>query len=219
MHFAPRRRLVIAVLVVTLALLVLAGFGVYGLLVGPAPASRSAQGGTASASPLTPNESAPVGRPQAIAETSEPELFARAVARAVIGWDTRGASGTSEWAQVIVDVADPDQGAAVATDVRSALPAEELWRQLGDYGTRQWLEFDAVTVPSSWSTAVAQAAQGQIPPDAAAFTISGIRHREGTWNSETVRTDRPIAFTVFVTCPHEQPCMLLRISQLDHPLD
>jgi hypothetical protein len=217
MHFAPRRRLVIAILATAVVLLVLAGVGVFGLLRGTA-ANEPTLSATHSASPSL-RASVPIGKPRPIPATADPEAFARSIARALIDWDTRNDSGRSAWTQVIVDVADDDQAAAVAADVRSYLPAEELWHQLGDYGTRQWLEPSSVTVPASWSTALEQASAGQIPPDAAAYTISGTRHREGEWNSEPVHTERPVAFTVFIACPDGGPCVLLRISQLDRPLE
>jgi hypothetical protein len=150
--------------------------------------------------------------------TTHPESFARSVARALFDWDTRHEGGPSPWAQVVVDVADPDEWAAVASDIRGFLPVSEMWEQLADYGTRQWLEAKSVIVPDAWSTALKQASPGQIPQGAAAFTIVGSAHREGTWNTDVIRTKRDVTFTVFVRCPGGEPCTLLRLSQLDEPL-
>jgi hypothetical protein len=94
-----------------------------------------------------------------------------------------------------------------------------MWEQLGAYGTRQWLELESVTVPDAWSTALKQATPAQIPRGGAAFTVLGTRHRVGTWDTEVARTERKVAFTVFVLCRGSDPCTLLRLSQLDRPLE
>jgi hypothetical protein len=106
----------------------------------------------------------------------------------------------------------------LASDVRGYLPGTAMWERLRAYGTRQWLELDSVTVPETWSTALGQAVSGQIPIGAAAFTVVGTRHRAGTWDTEGMRTEQLVSFTVFVVCAGTEPCTLLRISQLDHPL-
>jgi hypothetical protein len=217
MHFAHRRRLIIAVVSSGIALIVVLVIGVFGLLRGPAKASQPEspvhQAFVASTS------TAPAGHPRPVLVRSNPELFARSVARALFNWDTRYVGGLSEWAQVPVDVADADEAAAVASDVRGYLPSAEMWEELRAYGTRQWLEMESVTVPDAWSTALAQAASGQIPRGAAAFTVEAIRHRAGTWDTEAIRTAQKVSFTVFVACPGVQPCTLLRLSQLDRPLE
>lgn len=216
MHFAHRRRLVVAIVGSGIALIVLLVIGVYGLLRGPANGSQPKQPATeASISSVPPARAA---QPQQVLVTSNPELFARSVARALFDWDTRYEAGLSEWAQVVVDVADANEAAAVASDVRGYLPGAEMWEQLSAYGTRQWLELKSVAVPDAWSTALEQAA-GQIPRGAAAFTVVGTRHRAGTWDTEAVHTERKVTFTVFVVCPGREPCTLLRLSQPDRPLE
>jgi hypothetical protein len=216
MHFAHRHRLVIAVVGSGIALTVLVVISVYGLLRGPAKANQPEQGlETATISRVSPQRA---DRPEPVLVTTDPEPFARSVARALFKWDTRHEGGLSEWAQVLVDVADPDEASAVASDVRSYLPVAEMWSQLDAYGTRQWLEVESVVVPDAWSTALEQAAPGQIPVGAAALTVLGTRYRAGTWDTEILRTHRMVAFTVFVRCPGSDPCTLLRLSQLDRPL-
>lgn len=217
MRFQHRRRLIIAIVVSGSALLVLATIGVFGLLRGPANESEHEQPARDSSESLaTPARSL---RPQPVLTTVDPERFARRVADALFTWDTRYPGGPSEWAQVLVDVANVDEAAAVASDVRSYLPAPEMWQQLSAYGTRQRLDVEAVTVPDSWTTALAQAAPGQLPRGASAFTIDGTRLREGTWGTDVVRTTRHVSFTVFLACAGQEPCTLLRISQLDRPLE
>jgi hypothetical protein len=119
---------------------------------------------------------------------------------------------------MLVEVADPEEAPAVASDVRRYMPSPEIWDQLSAYGTRQWLELKSIVVPGSWSTARKQAAWGQIPLGAAALTVIGIRHRAGTWDTESTHTEHKVAFTLFVRCVGQEPCTLLRLSQLDRPL-
>jgi hypothetical protein len=217
MHLDHRRRLIIAIVSSGITLIVLMAIGVFGLLRGPAKASHPDS--PVHQASVSSTSTAPAGHPQPVLVTSNPELFARSVARALFNWDTRYVGGLSEWAQMPVDVADADEAAAVASDVRGYLPRAEMWEQLRAYGTRQWLEMMTVTVPDAWSTALAQAASGQIPRGTAAFTVVGIRHRTGTWDTEAIRTEQKVSFTVFVVCPGRQRCTLLRLSQLDRPLE
>jgi hypothetical protein len=215
MHFFRRRRLVIAIVGAGVALIVLATIGLFGLLRGPAKASSPEQ----PAPPTPASAIVPTDQPHPVLETSSPELFARSVAHALFEWDTRQDAGLADWAQVLVDVADAEEAAAVAADVRDYLPGAEMWQRLASYGTRQWLDVESVTVPAAWATALDQAAAGQIPQGAAALTVVGTRHRAGTWNSEVMRTERQVSFTVFVVCPGQESCTLLRLSKLDHPLE
>jgi len=215
MPFLRRRRLVIAIAGAGLVLIVLAAIGLVGLLRGPAKASLPARPApTASALAVVPTD-----QPRPVLETSSPELFARSVAHALFDWDTRQDAGLADWAQVLVDVADAEEAAAVAADVRDYLPGAEMWQRLATYGTRQWLDVESVTVPAAWATALDQAAAGQIPPGAAALTIVGTRHRAGTWDTDELRTERQVSFTFFVVCPGQESCTLLRLSKLDHPLE
>ncbi|MFB9309765.1 hypothetical protein ACFFRL_11255 [Agromyces hippuratus] len=107
----------------------------------------------------------------------------------------------------------------MASDVRGYLPLPEMWEQLSAYGTRQRLDVESVTLPDAWTTALGQAAPGQLPRGTSAFTIDGTRLREGTWGMEDARSTRHVSFTVFIACPAHEPCRLLRISKLDRPLE
>lgn len=215
MHFRHRKRLLFASAGIGIALVSIMIIGVVGMLRGPSTASElEAPAHTARVS----SASLGIDRPQPVLVTADPEAFARSVARALFSWDTRHEGGPSPWAQVLVEVADPNEGPAVASDIRGFLPETEMWEQLADYGTQQWLEVKSLGVPAAWSTALKQASPGQIPQGAAAFTIVASAHREGTWNTDVIRTKRDVAFTVFVRCPGGEPCTLLRLSQLDKPL-
>ncbi|TFD54280.1 hypothetical protein E3T46_01080 [Cryobacterium sp. Hh11] len=210
-----RRRLVIAIVGAGFALIVLAVIGLFGLLRGPGKASSPERPApTASAVEVVPTD-----QPQPVLETSSPELFARSVAHALFDWDTRQDAGLADWAQVLVDVADAEEAAALAADVREYLPGAEMWQRLASYGTRQWLDVESVTVPTAWATALEQAAAGQISRGTSALTVVGTRHRAGTWDTDVESTERPVSFTVFVVCPGQESCTLLRLSKLDHPLE
>ena len=219
-----RRRLLIAATAAGLALLILVGVGIYGLLRGPAtpiPHPIQSPSSTAPATPGGPVRTGPVLVPR----WGGPEAFARNVAAALFTWDTTSGHGPSDYAQMLADVAAGAEADALAGDVRAYLPTLEAWAQLRQYQTRQWLTIDTAVIPEAWETAVAQAAPGQIPAGTLAFTIEGTRHREGIWRTEPVEASRPVAFTVFIVCTPPIPgrgssgmCELLRLSQLDNPL-
>jgi len=147
------------------------------------------------------------------------------VAVALFTWDTASGYGPADYAQVLADVAHDSEADALVADVRAYLPTAEAWMQLRQYQTRQRLTIDDVFVPDAWETAIAQAAPGQIPDGAAAYTITGTRHRDGIWDTTPAEASRPVAFTVFMTCTPPNSgrsgaglCELLRLSELDHPL-
>jgi hypothetical protein len=154
-----------------------------------------------------------------------PEQFARAVAAALFTWDTSTGFLPVDYAQPLADVGHDVEADAFASDVRSYLPTAQAWAQLRGYQTRQWLSIDTIAVPESWQTALDQAAPGQIPPGTIAYTVDGIRHRAGIWGTEPTEAQRPVSFTIFITCTSPIPerplaalCQVLRLSALDVPL-
>ncbi|MGV2984272.1 hypothetical protein ACNPNP_11240 [Microbacterium sp. AGC85] len=225
---ARRRTVLIATIAGGLILLLLIGIGVYGLIRGPQPAEPAdptPTNGPAATSPaLVPAE------PEPVVALGGPEEFAVAVAEALFTWDTTSEYGPADYAQMLADVTADTEADAAATDVRSYLPTPEAWAQLRTHQTRQWLTIDTIDIPDAWEDAVAQAAPGQIPDGAVAYTITGTRHRTGYWGTDPVTTTNPVAFTVFLTCtparnpapapadPITNTCLLLRLSQLDNPL-
>ncbi|MGB4768095.1 MAG: hypothetical protein WBP22_02445 [Candidatus Saccharimonas sp.] len=221
-----RRRLLIATIAGGLVLLLLVGVGVYGLLRGPAPRTDTTPAGpsvpSATTTPAGPNGQGPVAVPQ----TGGPEAFARAAAVALFTWDTTSGYQAVDYAQMLADVAADEEADTLAGDVRAYLPNPQAWAQLRQYQTRQWLTIDTAVIPEAWEIAVAQAAPGQIPDGAVAYTIDGTRHRDGTWGTEPVGASRPVTFTVFIVCTPVvtdrgitgTSCELLRLSQLDNPL-
>lgn len=218
----PLWQIVVAAVVV-IALLVAIGVGIYGLVRGPsdrtpAPSPPS----TVTMPPSLPTRTPPV--PTRLPDIGDAEAFARAAATALFTWDTSSGYAPSEYAQVLSDASDPLDADALASDVRTYLPTADAWAQLKSYQTRQWLTIDTATVPDAWHTALAQAAPGQLPPGATAYTITGTRHRTGMWGAQPTSANRPVSFTVFLACTppapefRPGPCRLLRLSEPDNPL-
>lgn len=220
-----RRHLLIAVAAAVAVLAALVSVGRFGLVRGSGTSSGTigapAPAPSPSATRVVPPTAPSTTGPRAIPQSTEPEVFARRVANGLFTWETASGYGPVDYAQAIVDVGDPtgNESAALASDVRSYLPTTEAWAQLRTFQTRQWLTIDEASVPAAWADAVAQAAPGQLLPGTIAYTITGTRHRTGTWGTDPVDASRPVAFTVFLTCgPSFDSCRLLRLSQLDNPL-
>lgn len=219
---SKHRRVLMAAIAGALAVLVLAGIGIYGLIRGPHTNSpdSDAAGQADTVAPSARPQATQAG-PHPIRDTTRAELFARDVATALFTWDTTSGYQSSEYAQVIVNVGDPSgvETAGLAADVRTYLPSPEQWAQLRTHQTSQWLTIKNLAVPESWADAEAQAAPGQLLPGTTAYTMTGTRHREGTWGTEPVESTRPVAFTMFITCqPTFDHCSLLRLSRVDEPL-
>lgn len=223
---ARRRRTVfIATIAGGIILLLLIGVGVYGLIRGPQTTEPARPDGSTATSPtFVPAE------PEPVVAFGGPEEFAGAVAEALFTWDTTSGYGPADYAQMLADVTADTEADAAASDVRSYLPMPEAWAQLRTHQTLQWLTIDTIEISAVWADAVAQAAPGQIPDGAVAYTITGTRHRTGYWGTDPVTTSHQVAFTVFITCtpernpalppaePITETCSLLRLSQLDNPL-
>lgn len=215
------RRLMILLIVGAALLAVLVGIGLYGLLLAPRsdPSPENTAGDPPSASTSRPSPTS--STPPVVRESDDPETFARALATALFAWDTATEFVPTDYAQVIVDVGDPsgNETAGLASDVRTYLPTADAWAQLRTMQTRQWLDINDVFVPDEWATALEQASEGQILPGTVAYTITGIRQREGIHGTEPVTSSHDVAFTVFITCePTFDTCRALRLSELDNPL-
>ena len=221
----PRtRRRTVALIAASIVLLLLAGVGIYGLLTGPrtttntGPDSEPGQAATAPTSPPTAPKPPHVG---IVPRSADPGTFAQGVASTLFAWDTASGWWPLDYTSAILAVGDPsgDEQAGLASDVAAYLPNREAWIELRQYATRQHLTIDTAHVPEAWADAVAQARLGQLAPGTTAITIEGTRHRAGVWNGQSVTSEHPVAFTVFVVCAPTYPtCHLLRLSQLDNPL-
>lgn len=221
------RHRLIAVTVALVAVVVLAGIGIYGLITGPntGPSTDHRNGGETvrpGPVPAAPHNRLPA-TPQlpTVAASDDPETFARNVATTLFGWDTATGFMPLDYTSVIVDVGDPtgEEQAGLAADIAAYLPNREAWIELRQYSTAQHLSVADIYVPQAWGTAVEQAYRGQLVPGTIAYTIEGTRHRTGVWNGEDVTSEHPVAFTMFIVCaPAYETCHLLRLSQLDNPL-
>ena len=221
------RHRLIALVAALVAIVVLAGVGVYGLLAGPPTSDHDNDTGTAPGPVVTtPGEPAPTGTrslpalPE-VEASDDPETFARNVAEALFAWDTASGLMPLDYSSVILAVGDPSgaEQAGLASDVAAYLPSREAWLELRQYATTQHLTIEDAYVPDAWETALEQAQPGQLAEGTIAYTIEGTRHREGVWNDEQVTSAHQVAFTVFIVCaPTYDTCYLLRLSQLDNPL-
>lgn len=222
----------LAALTAGVALLLLVVVGIYGLATGPRqpepPAPTTAQ--TAGPTPTAPAEATeqagsdgdvrqPVVPP--VERSADPETFARNVATALFEWDTASGLMALDYTSAILDVGDPTgaEQTGLASDVATYLPTREAWTQLRQHSTSQHLVIDEAYIPQAWEDALAQAQPGQITEGTVAYTITGTRHRDGTWNDEPVTSEHEVSFTVFIVCaPAYETCHLLRLSELDNPL-
>ncbi|GAB3062567.1 hypothetical protein GCM10027079_31690 [Sediminivirga luteola] len=220
----PRtRRRLIAALTAAVIVLVLAGVGVYGLLVGPPSPGRDDDGGSPEPSVTAPSDPVPTTTPRlpAVRASDDPQTFARNVATVLFEWDTASGFMPLDYTSVVLDVGDPtgQEQAGLASDIASYLPSRDAWLELRQYATAQHITIDNAFVPDAWAAAVEQAQPGQLGEGTVAVTIEGTRHRTGLWNDEQVTSEHAVAFTVFVVCgPTYETCHLLRLSQLDNPL-
>ena len=157
---------------------------------------------------------------RSLPHTDDPFDYARAVATSLFDWDTTsGLLPTDYTASVLAD-ADPSgqETPGLLTDVATYLPTVEQWLDLATMEVTQSLVIEQAVIPASWTSALEQA-RGELRPGTTAVTITGTRHRAGTWDGEPAETSYPVAFTVFVACPPAfERCRVLRLSQLDNPL-
>lgn len=215
----------IAVLAALVAVLVLTAIGVYGLITGPSTSHEPSSDESTRPGPVVtvPSDPVPTQTPRLpmVRPSADPETFAGNVATALFSWDTASGFMPLDYTSVILAVGDPSgaEQAGLAADIATYLPSREAWVELRQYATTQRLTIDTIYVPDAWADAVAQAQPGQLADGTIVYTIEGTRHREGVWNDETVTSEHPVAFTVFLVCaPAYDTCHLLRLSQLDNPL-
>lgn len=221
---ARSRHRLTALIAGLLAIVVLAGIGVYGLLSGPRTTSDTGDdSGNTGPGPTATSPGAQRTPPRlpTVPASDDPETFARNVAEALFAWDTASGFMPLDYTSVILTVGDPsgEEQAGLASDVAAYLPSRPAWLELRQYATTQHLRIDQAFVPQAWDTAVEQAQPGQLAPGTTAYTIEGTRHREGVWNDQPAASEHSVAFTVFIVCaPTYDTCHLLRLSQLDNPL-
>lgn len=185
-------------------------------------ASPAAPSGTSNEVDSPPDAaSAPTAVPNTrVPRTTDPDAFARSVAEALFAWDTTS-SNLPDLTEQLLTVADPtgEETPGLLIDLRTYLPSPKAWTHLGQYQTRQWLEVTDVNQPAEWHEALAQAPEGAVAEGTTARTVTGVRHRAGTWDGEPVAARSQVQFTIFMVCgPAYEQCHLLRLSTSDAAL-
>ncbi|WP_156366546.1 hypothetical protein [Microbacterium sp. No. 7] len=152
-----------------------------------------------------------------VAAASPADRLAVRVAEALFGWDTTMDSEPGDAVQRLMAVADPpvEEAAGLERDLAYYLPTADAWAQLREYGTRQELIVQRVFPPTTWSAVDTSI----LPQGIHARTVEGIRVRHGHTFGADIRTEHPVSFTIFLTCPPDGGrCVALRVSRLNDPL-
>ncbi len=204
---AGRRRTILLVIATGIPILAVVTIGVYGLVRGPAPTAPHPSSASAGPDAPTPGPSRAgleLGR--------DPLAAARTFARYLYGWDTRDTTR----ARLLDDLEAVAAAGGVdangyAQDLAAYLPADTVWDQLNSLDARQTLTIATAEVPDSWAGIVRQNA---LPEGVSAVTITGTRTRVGDWYGQPVRSQNPVALTVFLSCPPAtvDRCGVLRLS-------
>lgn len=214
-----RRRLIVGGLA---ALLLLSAAIAYAILVHRSHPSAVVDPSHAGVSePNAAVKAEPVTELAVLQPTSDPEAFARQIAAALFEWDTATIVSRTDHVEHLVAVGDPtgESTPGLVADIDNYLPTPDAWAELTKYETRQWFVVDAVTTPTKWAEAEAQAGD-QLLPGTTALTIQGSRHRSGVWEGQPAASEHEVEFTIFMVCGPSYPeCHLLRLSMLDKPLE
>ena len=214
-----RRRLIVAGVAIVLLLLAVLAYAV--LLNRSHSSSVVAQGHEHAGQAEVANPVSSVTELAELHPTHDPQSFARQVATALFEWDTATIVSRTDHIEQLVAVTDPtgESTPGLVSDLDNYLPNPDAWTELARYETRQWIVIDAVTTPTTWADAQAQAGD-ELLPGTTALTIHGTRHRAGVWEGEAVASEHDVAFTIFLVCGPSYPeCHLLRLSMLDKPLE
>lgn len=215
-----RGRLIVASVAIALLLVTFATYAVmvnrtHSPVIGPA---RPWQG---SVQPSPAADASVVATLPTLRPTSDPETFARDVGEALFAWDTATLVGRADHIEQLIKLGDPtgESTSGLLADIGTYLPTPQAWVELAKYATRQWISVDSVSVPNKWAEAQAQAGAALVA-GTTAYTILGTRHRSGVWEGAPVSTEHGVSFTIFMVCGPTYPeCHLLRLSELDNPLD
>lgn len=209
---------IIALAVLGVLVLAMVGVGVYGLIVGP----RDAAAPTRTEPPGAPATAAPSATPiplVPIAHTSDAERFAESVAHAIFDWSTQANILPGDIVEHVLAFGDPTgfETNGLYADLTTYLPTREQWSILREYGTAQSLEIRSLGVPESWAAIAANPAN-EIAPGTVAVTVEGIRTRTGGWDGEQTTKVYSVEFTMFLACPDDGTCSLLRLSNFGQAL-
>ena len=123
----PRTRRTLITLVATVSLgIILAGIGIYGLIVGAGKPTGPSNPASSSAAenPEPPRKPTSPTRLPLIPKTTDGEAFARSVAAALFTWDTSSEFMPLDYTEVILNVADPT---AASWHTIANLPTHSAW--------------------------------------------------------------------------------------------
>jgi hypothetical protein len=217
------RRLVVALPAVTLGL----GLVVTGTVLWHRPAAPSTPASAAAETMHLQVEQVPPPPPtkptvlDPVPASSDPVAFARAVAVALLEWDTTTPVSRDGYVQRIIAVGDPSgvETPGLVADLAAYVPNDAAWAHLTVYATRQWLDVTGAVIPDQWASVLATTTPGALAEGTTAVTITGTRHRAGAWEGKPVTDRSAVSFTAFVVCEPTYPtCHLLRLGRLNHPM-
>ncbi|OJX69416.1 MAG: hypothetical protein BGO94_12920 [Micrococcales bacterium 72-143] len=204
---SPTRRLKIILGVIAGILAILIGVGIYGLSR-PAPFVPDPTGPGASSPPGDSPDVPPAETPGL--DSADATEFATATAALLYSWDTT-ATGRQQLIDKLLSVGDGTELNGLASDLDRHLPQPPIWDQLADLGTVQELTIDDLSEPAGWADV---ADDNDLPAGYTALTVTGTRHRTGTWLDEPVESTHLVSFTMFLACPPAyDSCRLLRLSE------
>src|SRR5699024_8380880 len=138
---ARSRHRMIAVLAALLAVLVLTGIGVYGLITGPPTSTEPGSDDSNGPGPVVtvPSDPVPTTAPRlpVVRPSADPETFAGNIATALFSWDTASGFMPLDYTSVVLAVGDPSgaEQAGLAADIATYLPSREAWVELRQYAT------------------------------------------------------------------------------------
>lgn len=213
---ARKRGRLIVIAVAGAVLAALAAIGITGLIMGPPQITAPAPGHSSGPSPDTPGGQGTPGTVR-LPVTGDPIRYATAVAEALFAWDTADGLTPDGYRTALHTAATADGGESngLYHDIANYLPDADAWRQFVQMQARQWLEGAGAEIPDRWAEAADHPWAGE---HTVAVTIDGIRHREGVWAGQATESASPVAFTVFLSCPPDEGCRLLRLTLPDAPL-
>jgi len=136
-----------------------------------------------------------------IPETSDPDVYARAVAGVVFGMDTRRLE-PGDCRDTLMGEADPSLSATGRADLARMLteriPSSEQWaRMRANQQWSTWVNLD-VHVPGSWEQVLIA---GQAEPGWAFRNVSGVQTTHYVENGATRTASRERTITIGMRCP------------------
>lgn len=162
-----------------------------------ARASEAAPAATTAASAPVPD----IALVATIPATSDPDVYARAIAGLVFGMDTRRLE-PGDYRDVLMGEADPSLSATGRADLARMLteriPTTEQWaRMRANQQWSEWVSLD-ILVPGSWEQVVVS---GQAEPGWAFRNVSGVQTTHYLEDGAAQTASRERTITIGMRCP------------------